>query len=255
VFETVTQRPRGRLSKRAGSIFGSAALHAAVAAVAIYVSVRVVAVKEEEPVDVTFFAAAPPPPPPPAPKAPPPPPPPKKPPSSKPKVAPAPVAQLVAPTEVPEEKPPENPPEDIKEEDDVEEDYSGGSYTGEYSGVAMPGGVPGGTGTAAVVDEPAVILSAGMTKPRFPPDPHTCGEKPQMPETARTMGIEGLCLVKLKVGSRGDVSVAQVIKCPSPILEEAIRKWASFCRAEPATQDGKPMAVYVMQPIRFALTR
>jgi protein TonB len=78
--------------------------------------------------------------------------------------------------------------------------------------------------------------------------------KPRYPESARRQGIEGTTLLKIYVSDRGlveDVLVERTAGHQDLDLAamEAVRKW----RFEPAKQGNRPIAIWVMLPVRFEL--
>jgi hypothetical protein len=91
-------------------------------------------------------------------------------------------------------------------------------------------------------------FKSGMTKPALFAA-GVCDRPPYLPAWHERR-VEGVCLVKLKITSRGDVIVEQFVRC-NPEFYPAIYWWAERCRATPAMQDGRPIAVYVLQPFKF----
>ena len=78
--------------------------------------------------------------------------------------------------------------------------------------------------------------------------------KLQYPEAAQQAGIEGTVIVKFIIDKRGQVSEAKVLKGPealSKAAETVVRGLPGFT---PGTQNGKPVNVELVLPIRFALS-
>jgi TonB family protein len=76
------------------------------------------------------------------------------------------------------------------------------------------------------------------------------------PETAKTNKIQGKVIVRFCVTSEGGVDRISVLKSVSPELdEEAIRVVGTLPSFIPGRQGGKPVPVWYMVPINFALDR
>jgi len=77
--------------------------------------------------------------------------------------------------------------------------------------------------------------------------------QPRYPETARLARIQGTVLVQAVISSTGEVESVEVISSTHPIFDaaakDAVRKW----RYRPATQNGRPIAVYFTVEVRFLL--
>jgi periplasmic protein TonB len=78
--------------------------------------------------------------------------------------------------------------------------------------------------------------------------------KPRYPESARRQGAEGTTLLKIYVGDQGTVEDVLVARSAGHqdldlAAMEAVKQW----RFEPARQGQRPVAVWVMLPVRFAL--
>ncbi len=76
--------------------------------------------------------------------------------------------------------------------------------------------------------------------------------KPVYPDMARMAGIEGTVTVQALVGKDGRVTKTKVIDGPVPLHEaaiEAVKNWMF----QPATTDGRPVAVWLAIPIKFSL--
>jgi TonB family protein len=74
------------------------------------------------------------------------------------------------------------------------------------------------------------------------------------PETAKTNNIQGRVIARFCVTSTGSVDRVNVLKGVSPeIDQEAIRVVSSLPAFKPGKQGGKPVSVWYMVPITFAL--
>jgi len=78
--------------------------------------------------------------------------------------------------------------------------------------------------------------------------------KPHYPESARRQGIEGTTLLKIYVSERGGVKDILIERSAGyQALDlaalRAVKKW----RFEPAKQGNRPIAVWVVLPVHFAL--
>jgi len=75
---------------------------------------------------------------------------------------------------------------------------------------------------------------------------------PKFPFTAQELGIEGLVMVRVKVGADGSVQDALVIHGHRLLRDEALKavwKW----RFAPAERHGEKVAAWVAVPVRFTL--
>lgn len=81
------------------------------------------------------------------------------------------------------------------------------------------------------------------------------GSNARYPEEAKKNNISGKVIVKFIVGKDGSVSGAEVIHSIDPLLDaEALRVISSLPAFEkPAQKAGKPVSVFYMVPITFAL--
>jgi protein TonB len=76
---------------------------------------------------------------------------------------------------------------------------------------------------------------------------------PPYPPEARAKGIEGTVIIRMLVAADGQVTDALVTTSVDPSLDEAALASARQATFKPATKDGKPVAVWVQLPMRFAL--
>jgi len=123
-------------------------------------------------------------------------------------------------------------------------------------GRAVVGGLDG-------ADAPYVFLlvrpippgaGAGVSSDVKPPL-RLAGAPPAYPEDARKEKIEGVVILQAVVEKDGTISQARVLKGIYPSLDrasvEAVKSWTF----EPATLNGKPVAVFYNLTIRFRLSK
>ncbi len=77
--------------------------------------------------------------------------------------------------------------------------------------------------------------------------------KPEYPESARRLGIEGLVLLEVAISSEGKVVEVKILEEPGFGLGEAARSAILRSEFEPAISEGTPVAVRVRIPVRFRL--
>ena len=74
------------------------------------------------------------------------------------------------------------------------------------------------------------------------------------PESAKKAGIEGKVIVRFCIDEEGRTSLVSVLKAVDPDLDaEAIRVVSALPRFQPGRQSGKPVPVWFMLPVSFAL--
>jgi protein TonB len=74
------------------------------------------------------------------------------------------------------------------------------------------------------------------------------------PESAKKAGIEGKVIVRFCIDEEGRTSLVSVLKAVDPDLDaEAIRVVSALPRFQPGRQGGKPVPVWFMVPVSFAL--
>ena len=79
-------------------------------------------------------------------------------------------------------------------------------------------------------------------------------ETPRYPRLPEQAGLEGTVWIKALVGKRGSVLDAVVYKSSgTPALDKAALAAAPKCRFNPATQDGKPICMWVTYKVEFSL--
>lgn len=125
------------------------------------------------------------------------------------------------------------------------------------------------------LDEDALLLPPEaeymIGKPELPPStgPYLAGVgdvsnpvliedskvQPIYPERARAQRIEGMVTVNAVIDTDGHVSEVEVQRCNRPNLgfEESATAAVKSWRYEPATRDGKPVAVYLTVFVEFKL--
>jgi TonB family protein len=114
-------------------------------------------------------------------------------------------------------------------------------------GVAGAGGNSVGMETQELA---AVIFEEGQTDEnivpvRVAPVPY--------PERARELGIEGVLLIEVVIGTNGRVESVDVIKSPHPSIAAAAKKAASEWVFKPARNKGIPVRVRARKEIEFRL--
>ncbi len=244
MFDEVTKTEGGkRVARRSAFLAGSTVAQVLFVAFLIVAGERIrAAVKSEPVVDVKFVKAA-------APKPPPPPPPPpparKKPPSDQPKVTvtKAPPMAMIQPKTVEDEIKPPDPNE-------PEEDY--GSDDGEGVEGGVVGGVVGGQVSKGGFEEAPRYVTSGFKPPALA-EPACIRENTRIP--AQLAGfVSGPITVKFAVYSNGAVGAFQVMgQLPDPRIGDAIKSAIQSCTWIPGTDpQGKPTALYVIMPFRFA---
>lgn len=78
---------------------------------------------------------------------------------------------------------------------------------------------------------------------------------PSYPAAAREQGREGTVLVKVLISEEGRVAKTEIASCTTPGVgfEEAAAAAAAQWTFQPATDDGKPVPVWIAIPFRFEL--
>jgi protein TonB len=78
--------------------------------------------------------------------------------------------------------------------------------------------------------------------------------QPDYPPTSRRLGEEGKVMVRVLVNEKGRAERAEVQKSSGfPRLDDAARQAALRALFKPYVEDGKPLAVFAIIPIRFQL--
>lgn len=76
----------------------------------------------------------------------------------------------------------------------------------------------------------------------------------EYPRVARLNGIQGNVIVKIVVTEEGIPINPEIIRSPSPLLDEAAITAVMKQRFEPGKQRGVPVRVQMMMPVKFRLT-
>jgi protein TonB len=134
----------------------------------------------------------------------------------------------------------------------------GGSETGH------PDGVPGGSETG---DPAAVFLPAAPGPAVAPPAPAgpirmnarvkgpeiipSTRVEPRYPEPARRVRLQGAVILEAVIDEHGNVTSVRVVKGMPMGLEQAAIEAVSRWKFQPATLDGRPVAVYFNLTVNF----
>jgi len=78
---------------------------------------------------------------------------------------------------------------------------------------------------------------------------------PIYPEEAKKNGIEGRVFVKMLISKEGESKRAVVVKSDNEIFNQAAIEAAMKYKFTPALQSGKPVAVWVLVPFKFELSK
>jgi TonB family protein len=78
--------------------------------------------------------------------------------------------------------------------------------------------------------------------------------KLEYPKEAQKAGIEGTVIVKFVINKTGQVSETKVLKGPEELAKAAENVVRGLPGFTPGTQNGKPVNVELVLPIRFALS-
>jgi len=111
-------------------------------------------------------------------------------------------------------------------------------------------------GTADISTEMPFVVVEEM--PMFPGGDSTLlsyiMQNTKYPESAKTNKIQGRVIIRFCVNSTGSVDRVSVLKSVSPEIDtEAIRVVSSLPSFIPGRQGGKPVPVWYMVPVNFAL--
>jgi periplasmic protein TonB len=229
MFDSVLERniPPRRLGRGALMSF---AVHAALLALALYISSRPKSDRNEKLRTVTFFSPPPPPPPPPAgggAQV-------RKPEPKKVIKKPDTVVQTKAKIEKPPETKPD--PEPNPEPGGVAGGVPGGVPGGVVGGV--PGGVVGGTGTEVIP------FGAGMERPTLMAKPSLTYSKEAM-----AMKVGGLALAKCIINLDGSLTQCKITKS-LPYMDQQILESLRSWKYTPVMYQGHPQRVEMIVQIR-----
>ena len=78
--------------------------------------------------------------------------------------------------------------------------------------------------------------------------------KLQYPQDAQKAGVEGTVVVKFVINKKGQVSETKVLEGPQELTKSAQSVIRGLPGFTPGTQNGKPVNVELVLPIRFALS-
>jgi TonB family protein len=85
-------------------------------------------------------------------------------------------------------------------------------------------------------------------------EPETLNQvNPKYPEKAMQEGIEGTVWTKMWIDESGSVVEAKIVKTDNEVLNEAALNATRQWKFKPAVLKGKPVAVWITVPFRFAL--
>lgn len=116
---------------------------------------------------------------------------------------------------------------------------------GEAGGTGEAGGAPGGAPAPEPRKDPVFVAAKRI--------PDSC-PVPAYPRREREKGIEGRVRLRLLVDADGSVKEAAVARTSgSEALDEAALEAVKQWRFEAATEDGKPVASVVLQPLDFRI--
>jgi protein TonB len=79
-------------------------------------------------------------------------------------------------------------------------------------------------------------------------------EEPKYPELARKAGIEGMVVVKVLIGTKGDVEKVEVVKS-HPMLDESAMAAAKLFKFTPGKQRDRVVKVWMTIPFTFKLKK
>jgi protein TonB len=98
-------------------------------------------------------------------------------------------------------------------------------------------------------DEPIVEFYALSEKPEV-----LNRVEPKYPELARKAGIEGMVVVKVLIGTKGDVEKVEVVKS-HPMLDESAMEAARQFKFKPGKQRDRVVKVWMTIPFTFRLKK
>jgi protein TonB len=98
-------------------------------------------------------------------------------------------------------------------------------------------------------EEPIVEFYALSEKPEV-----LNREEPRYPELARKAGIEGMVVVKVLIGTKGDVEKVEVVKS-HPMLDESAMEAAKKFKFKPGKQRDRVVKVWMTIPFTFKLKK
>lgn len=78
---------------------------------------------------------------------------------------------------------------------------------------------------------------------------------PEYPVEVKKAGIEGIVYLRIAIDTTGEVLDVKVVKGVDPLLDSAAVAAAWTWTYYPAKSKGKPVAVWIGQPVTFKLTK
>jgi len=142
---------------------------------------------------------------------------------------------LVAPPDVPVEKPAQAEPGEPVE-------IASASGSGSYGGSAI-------SSTRA---EPHRAEPIHLPESASPPQALGSNVVPAYPEQARSVGREGVVILKIVIDEEGRVASVEVMRGDEPFASAAVRAVQSW-RYRPATLGGTPISIYRIVKVPFRL--
>lgn len=111
----------------------------------------------------------------------------------------------------------------------------------------------GWNAAAAAEANPEVLSDDEMKARGITPPVITRAIAPIYPQKARLVDLEGSVILAVKILENGRAVGARILQSTSPLFDEpavaCVKRW----RFEPATQDGKPVAVWCQATVRFTI--
>jgi protein TonB len=152
---------------------------------------------------------------------------------------------MVAPTAIPDQKPAEADPAQALAVADTP-DPTAAAGEAAAPAIAKPIEAP-----PPPKPKPRKAEPVSLPEDADPPEPDPGNAPPAYPEAARTAGLEGKVILKIAISETGAVIDVKVLK-GDPILAEAAVAAVKTWHFTPAMLDGKPIAVYKIQPVSFS---
>jgi protein TonB len=127
---------------------------------------------------------------------------------------------------------------------------------------ALESPAPPPTAASAAAPAPAAPAAPAQPRPAVPPEPRTLSSgvrylqppEPEYPALSRRLGEEGKAVLRVLVNERGRPERAEIeVSSGAPRLDEAARRAALRAVFKPHIEDGRPVSVYAIVPIRFQL--
>lgn len=80
-------------------------------------------------------------------------------------------------------------------------------------------------------------------------------DAPEMPRAAFTQKIEGTVSVEITFDEKGDVEDVKLLSSPHEVLTEAVMNAVKQWKAQPPTENGKPVIVVTRRSFSFKLNK